>query len=410
LPLILGPLERDPITAILFAAILTYIMHSSLAAVLLFASLATNNIVDLQLGMLLVLGANLGGAFIAFVVTYKDGVTARRITTGNIIMRCFTVILFWLAMDPVIELLTRLDVSNANHMVNLHTAFNVVLAIIFLPMVHWVAKIIEELIPDIKNNNVPLHQPLYLDEKDLGAPVVALAAAARETLRMAEMVEQMLEQTIHSFKQDDNTLATSIIKKDHDVDKLYMAIKVYLTKLTQESLDPKEADRHLQIITFATNLEYVGDIIDKSLMEIAKKKTQDQDRFSDEGWAEIKDFHQQVLNNMKLAQTIFLSEDPDLAQKLVDNKKIIREAEQETSALHFDRLRGGLPETIATSSLHLDIIRDLRRINSYITSVAYAILENAQTYDQQRHKKEYRRKEREAKRENKKDLKQPSVS
>lgn len=109
---------------------------------------------------------------------------------------------------------------------------------------------------------------------------------------------------------------------------------------------------------------------------------------------------------MKLAQTIFLSEDPDLAQKLVDNKKIIREAEQETSALHFDRLRGGLPETIATSSLHLDIIRDLRRINSYITSVAYAILENAQTYDQLRHKKEYRRKQR----EEKKNLKQPSIS
>jgi phosphate:Na+ symporter len=220
------------------------------------------------------------------------------------------------------------------------------------------------------------------------------------------MVEQMLEQTIESFKQNNTALAKSIIQKDNDVDKLYKEIKIYLTKLTQESLDPKEADRHLQIITFATNLEYVGDIIDKSLMALAKTKTEKQERFSDEGWSEIKDFHGQVLDNMKLAQTIFLSEDPMLAQKLVDNKKVIREAEQETSALHFDRLRGGLPETIATSSLHLDIIRDYRRINSYITSVAYAILENAQTYDQLRHKKEYRRKQR----EEKKNLKQPSIS
>jgi phosphate:Na+ symporter len=406
LPLILGPLERDPITAILFAAILTYIMHSSLAAVLLFASLATNNIIDLQLGALLVLGANLGGAFIAFIVTYKDGITARRITTGNIIMRCFMVFVFWLAMEPVIGLLTRLDVNTAHHMVNLHTAFNVTLAIFFLPLVQWVAKIIEKIIPDVKDTNIPLHRPLYLDDKDLGAPVVALAAAARETLRMAEMVEQMLEQTIESFKQNNTALAKSIIQKDNDVDKLYKEIKIYLTKLTQESLDPKEADRHLQIITFATNLEYVGDIIDKSLMALAKTKTEKQERFSDEGWSEIKDFHGQVLDNMKLAQTIFLSEDPMLAQKLVDNKKVIREAEQETSALHFDRLRGGLPETIATSSLHLDIIRDYRRINSYITSVAYAILENAQTYDQLRHKKEYRRKQR----EEKKNLKQPSIS
>ena len=201
---------------------------------------------------------------------------------------------------------------------------------------------------------------------------------------MAEMVEDMLEKTISSFKQNTYALSHSIIQKDNDVDKLYGSIKLYLTKLTQESLDPKEADRYLQIMTFATNLEHIGDIIDKSLMHIAQKKVKSQERFSDEGWKEIKDFHAQVVENMKLAQTIFLSEDPTLAQQLVDNKKTIRQAEQETSAQHFDRLREGLPETIATSALHLDIIRDYRRINSYITTVAYAILENARKHESTR--------------------------
>lgn len=380
LPLILAPLENDPITAILFAALITYVMHSSLAAVLTFSALAANGIVDLELGLLLVLGANLGGSFIAFVATYKDGVPARRITIGNVLMRCFTVLAFFIFHDQVMRLLLQYDFNVSRHMVNFHVLFNVVLAVMFLPCVVPLAKLCEKLVPQSQNRPVKSYEPVYLDDKTLDAPVVALAAAARETLRMAEMVEDMLKHTIDSFKENNTELARSISRKDNDVDKLYTAIKLFLIKVTQESLDPKEADRYLQIITFATNLEHIGDIIDKSLMELAKKKISKHERFSEEGWSEIKGFHMQVLNNMKLAQTIFLSEDPELAQKLVDSKQDIRDAAQKTSSLHFERLRDGLPETIATSALHLDIIRDYRRINSYVTSVAYAILENSEKY------------------------------
>ncbi len=380
LPLILGPLQSDPITAIVFSAILTWVLHSSLAAVLLFATLATNNIVDLQLGALLILGANLGGAFIAFVATYKDGTTARRITTGNIIMRCSMVVLFYIFMGAALEFLTQYNLSTARHMVNLHLLFNIVLALIFLPTVHWVAQLCEKLLPEAKNAPKPAYEPLYLDDKNLATPVIALASAARETLRMAEMVQEMLENTIEAFKQNDNRLANKISEDDDTIDRLYGKIKLYMTRLTQEALDPKESDRYLQIITYATNLEHIGDIIDKSLMNLAKKKIKNKERFSEEGWKEIKNFHDQIAENMRTAQNIFLSEDPALAQQLVDQKKDVSAAERASSAHHFDRLREGLPETIATSSLHLDIIRDYRRINSYITSVAYAILENAEKY------------------------------
>ncbi|MEM7650718.1 MAG: Na/Pi cotransporter family protein [Pseudomonadota bacterium] len=386
LPLILGPLENDPLTAIIFAAILTWVMHSSLAAVLLFATLATNNILDLELGALMILGANLGGAFIAFIATYKDGVPARRITLGNIIMRCFTVILFFLFIDLAIHQLTRYDFDTARHLINLHTAFNVVLALIFLPSVQWIAPLCKKLVPDKKNVEAPAYEPVYLDDKALNSPVVALACSARETLRMADMVQEMLEDTIDAFKENDNRLANKISQSDDTVDRLYGKIKLYMTQLTQEALDPKESDRYLQILNFATNLEHIGDIIDKSLMELAKKKIKKKERFSDEGWDEITNFHEQIVENMRSAQTIFLSEDPNLAQQLVDQKKEIGHAARASSEMHFDRLREGLPETIATSSLHLDIIRDYRRINSYITTVAYAILENAKKHKSKRRK------------------------
>lgn len=384
LPLILAPLESDQVTAIVFAALLTWIIHSSLAAVLLFATLASNGLIDIELGILLVIGANLGGAFIAFIATYKDGPTANRITFGNIVMRMITLLLFWGMQGPLLMLLGNYDFSASRQIVNLHMGFNIVLALLFLPNIDMIAKLAERVFPEIKNAKRAEHEPLYLDEKALDSPVVALASAARETLRMSEMVEDMLGHTLESFKQNNDNLAQSISQKDHTVDKLYNSIKLYLTRLTQEALDPKEADRHLQILTFATNMEHIGDIIDKSLMDMARRKIKHKERFSNEGWEEIKSFHQHVLENVRMAQNIFLSEDPALARQLVEKKAVIRAAAKSSSEHHFKRLREGLPESIATSSMHLDIIRDYRRINTYVTAVAYSILENAEKYKDQR--------------------------
>lgn len=384
LPLILAPLEADPIMAILIAALITWIMHSSLASVLLFAALASGNIIDLELGILMILGANLGGAFIAYAVTYKDGGDARRVTTGNLIMRFATLVLFLVFFEKTQSLLLETEWSIERSLVNLHTGFNLVLAIIFLPSVQWVALICEKLVPSKTYDTKPPHEPLYLDEQALQTPVLALAGAARETMRMSEVVEDMLQKTIDAFKDNNSGLAKDIRTQDDTVDILYSKIKLYLTRLTREALDPKESDRYIQIMTFATNLEHIGDIIDKSLMEMAQKKIKNKERFSDEGWREIKNFHGEVAHNMRTAQAIFLSEDPELAQQLIDQKKEIAGAAKQSSAQHFDRLREGLPETIATSSLHLDIIRDYRRINSYITSVAYAILDNAEKYKKRR--------------------------
>lgn len=384
LPLILAPLHADPSMAIAFSALLTWIVHSSLATILLFATFANNHIIDMQLGFLMVIGANLGGALISFVATYKQGFQARQITSGNIVMRSICAILFYLFMNDILTHLATYNLDPARELVTIHVIFNVALGIIFLPLVPIIAFIGKTIFPYKEPTVREESDPLYLDDEALFTPVIALASAARETLRMAEMVEDMLDRTITCFKQNTDAMAKDVSRKDDTVDRLYASIKHYLAKLTQESLDPKEADRYLQILTFATNLEHVGDIIDTSLMDLAKKKIKHGERFSEEGWLEIKNFHKQVLDNMKLAQNLFLSEDPSLARQLIDAKKTIREAEQATSSQHFERLRQGLPETIATSSIHLDIIRDYRRINSYITTVAYSIIETTARHANER--------------------------
>lgn len=375
LPLILQPLEKEAGLAIVFGALFTWAVHSSLATVLLFATLVGNGVITMQLGFTLVLGANLGSAFIPFLATLGDGPRVRRITVGNLIMKA-TMILGIAPFIPLaMELLLEHGPGGADRqIVNFHTTFNLALAVVFLPLAKFYAHLLIKIFPE-RQGGKDNSAPAYLDSTALDTPVIALAGAARETLRMAEIVERMLEKTILAFEKNDENLITSIRAMDDRVDHLNQEIKFYLTKLSQESFEPNEADRYIQILTFSTNLENCGDVIDKNLMEIALKKIRKQEKFSEKGFAEIRGFHETVLQNLRLAQTIFLSEDAALAARLVENKRSVRLAEIESSRSHFNRLREGLTQSVATSDLHLDIIRDLRRINSYVTSVAYTIID-----------------------------------
>lgn len=192
---------------------------------------------------------------------------------------------------------------------------------------------------------------------------------------MGDALDTMLREVIVVFRENDKSRISRISRMDDTIDSLYEAIKRYLTEISREELDAPESKRCADIMSFTTNLEHVGDIIDKNLLELASKKVKYQLRFSDQGLAEITDLHGRVANNLQLAMNVFVSGDRDLARRLLSEKDHFRDLEREAAESHHQRLRHGLRESIETSSLHLDVLRDLKRINSHLTSAAYPILE-----------------------------------
>ncbi len=387
LPQILNALENDPFFAVLIAVLLTWLAHSSLAVILLLMTFVASGVLPILLGFYMVLGANLGGTISPIIATLRDNPAALRIPVGNLIIRLTGVTAIFFFIPYVLELFNRFDPNVDRHLVDFHTAFNITLALIFLPLTGLVLKLCEKIIPDrIEQDDEG--RARYLDKKDLKVPSVALSSATRETLRMADMVQQMLEDTITVFKTNDKNLLEKVRAKDDVIDRLYEQIKIYMAQLSQNFMDEKEAQRYVQVLTFSTNLEHAGDVIDKNLMPLALKKIKRQIDFSDEGFAEIKNIHRLVMESVQLAQSIFVSDDVEMAQKLLDGKKTIREAEVEGMSTHIERLGDGVPETIATSSLHVDIIRDYRRINSYMCTVAYPILHTRKEKDDKRIREE----------------------
>ena len=218
-------------------------------------------------------------------------------------------------------------------------------------------------------------KPKFLDPDAIESPKVALANATREVLRMADLVESMLREVIEVFRNSDSKQAGRVSELDDAVDDLHEAIKLYLSKVSRHQLEEEESTRCVELITFVTNLEHIGDIIDKNLLEIAAKKIKKKLVFSEEGWEELEHMHGRVVAQMQLAMNVFVSGDVHLARQLLRSKEQFRELERSGSEHHLNRLRSGKVESIETSALHLDMLRDLKRINSHLTSVAYPILD-----------------------------------
>ena len=374
LPIILQTLERDPFFAVIVVALLTWVAHSSLAIILLLMSFVASGVLPLMLGFYMVLGANLGGVIPPILATLKDHPEARRVPLGNLFIRLAGVLALFFFIPFIKPYFYEFGDIPARQIVNFHTAFNVLLAVIFLPFTGIISRLMKKIIPDVLETD-DISTARYLDKKDLTAPTVALASATRETLRMADMVQDMLDDTIRVFKTNDKMLLEKVRAEDNVIDSIYSQIKTYMAQLSQEFMDPKEAQRYVQVLTFSTNLEHAGDVIDKNLMPLALKKIKRQIDFSEEGMKEIEHIHHLVMESVQLAQSIFVSDDIDLARQLLKDKHDIREAEIAGMATHIERLSEGKPETVDTSSLHVDIIRDYRRINSYMCTVAYPLLE-----------------------------------
>ena len=192
---------------------------------------------------------------------------------------------------------------------------------------------------------------------------------------MADIVQDMLKGGIEVFKNNNMRLLEEIEEKDDEVDTLDREIKLYLTRLSQEALTDQQARREMEIITFTNNLENIGDVIDKNLMDLANKKINKQLSFSQDGLREIIDFHQKVMENFELGVSAFASGDVELAHKLLRHKTRLGEIERDLRQAHINRLHLGLKESIDTSAIHLDVLTNLKRINSYVANIAYPILE-----------------------------------
>jgi len=344
--------------------------------ILLAATFAASHVVSVPVAMCLVLGSNLGSGLLAFIVNARSPGAGRRVAIGNLLFKVVGCLIFAVALPWITSYIVGVESDVRREVLYFHVIFNVTLVLIFIWFTDHFSRLVERLVP-VASGGVQAAEPRFLDAAAISTPALALANAARETLRIGDVVEQMLNGMMEVIRTNDAALADRIIKLDDDIDNLYTAVKLYLTQVTREDLDERDARRWAEIISLTINLEHVGDILERILQDLRDKKIRQRLSFSEAGMDEIVKLHEMLVSNLRLGMSVFLNGDVKSAQALLAEKERFRDLERAYHDTHLQRLAGQSVQSIETSSLHLDVISDMRRVNSFFCSTAYPVLEKA---------------------------------
>ncbi|WP_398473595.1 Na/Pi cotransporter family protein [Tardiphaga sp.] len=376
LRMFLGAIATVPIVAVLLGAAVTWAVHSSVAVVLFAMSLAASGALPPNAAFALVLGANLGTAVNPILEGPANGdPAARRVPVGNFLIRLVGVSICLATLDPIGRAMVHIDPDPARAIADFHTLFNVVLASLFFGVLSPYARLLEWLLPTRTPSADP-SRPRYLDPATKETPVVALGAAAREALRLADVLEGMLRGARDAMAKNDRRLISETKRQDDVLDRLNTAIKTFLTSIDPEELGENDQRRLEQILGFAMKLEQAGDVIDRNLLPHAMKGLKRGLNFSLEDRAELLAMMDRLIINLRAAASLFMTDDSRAARLLAEEKVSFREAESVATAAHIDRLRTASLATAQASALHLDLLRDLKLANSYIVAAAaYPVLE-----------------------------------
>lgn len=369
-------LTGDILLDMLVGALFAVLSYSSLAVVLLTSALVSTGIISVKVALALVLGANLGSGILAVLTTLNMSPEARRVPLGNLIFKLLGCLMCAPFLGTVQQALASFDPNVQRMVVNFHLLFNLALAAVFIYATGPVTRLTERLLVAPRRGEDP-SRPRYLDDSALATPSLAIACAAREALRLGDVVETMLKGVMTVLQTNDLALGKRLRALDDTVDDLYTAIKLYMTQISHEALEDAESRRWTDIVSFTINMEHVGDMLERILIDLEEKKILKNRSFSEAGMAEICDLHQRLVANLQLGLSVFLEGDLKSAQRLIEQKEQFRNLEMSYADNHIMRLVGNTPQSIETSSLHLDLISDMKRINSHICSIAYPILEQA---------------------------------
>jgi len=369
---ILSALTADPVLDVILAAGLTFAAHSSVAVILLLVGLAAGNVITPMAAVALVLGANLGGALPPVLETDATNPANRRVPVGNLLFRavgCLAVLPF---VKPLSEALWRWDPDPASAVTAFHLGFNAILAIACVGTLGPASRLLTWMLPEKPKHKAEVARPLFLDADALDTPYLALANAAREILRMGDLVDGMLRLVPAAFVGRDKAVSAQAARLGRELDTLHEAVKAYLARLDPTDLTERDALRLSDLIEFAVNVGHAGDILERRIVQAA---TRQEAAIGDLDRDTVLGIHARVGGELRLALSTMMTEDQRSARELIEAKRAVNEAERTAARQHLARLGAGGEVALGASSPFLTMLRDLKMVNSHLASIGYAVLQ-----------------------------------
>ena len=374
---VLTSVGQAPILAFLIGAAMAWGFHSTLASLLLVASLMVNGSLTLTGALPFILGINFGGGLPAFVSALGLPPEARRLPLANLLARAMLAVVLLGFPQHLSALLPETPATPLTWALGFHVAFNVAVAVLFLPLVNVMAAVVKRLIPDSTAPEDPLRRPRYLDPTAVAAPAIALANANIELARMGEILERMFATALKAMAASSMEMLKQLEGQDSQLNAFQLAIQAYVNDVSQGQLSAEQSRRALEVTLYASNLEHAGDIIQLNLKDRIRAKIKEGLSFNTAEQGALAELSLIIQNNIRLAATVIATRDVAAAQHLIGQKDAFRQLENKMMAQHFTASLANKATALRQSALFIDMIRDLHRVNSHVVAAGYPVVDDA---------------------------------
>ncbi|KIC10837.1 Na/Pi cotransporter, partial [Leisingera sp. ANG-M1] len=376
LPAIAGYLARDYITAFLVGGALAFVMHSSVAAILMCVTLVQIGAIPFAAGMSLVLGANFGSAFIPVWLSRGMDLQARRIPYANLALRGAWAVVALFGANLALRQGLLGDPQGGQMLVNAHLAFNASLLVLALPFCGRLQGLFERLFPEpaTAETTQPGRPVSALEQGSYGSATQAVSNLKRELLRMSDLVHAMYRPVLELYQSSTKEQIKAVQVMDEEVNACLSGIRKYVAAIPEEEFSKAQVKTARGLMEYAIRLETAGDVVARRLTVLAGDLNKKNLRFSKDGWMEITRMHEATLANLQLASNVLISDDLESARLLSLEKTELKRMEHDSRKRHLKRLQNGAQDSFETSDIHLETLRALREFNSHIAAVAYPVL------------------------------------
>jgi len=359
-------IRDNPGYSLVISMLFCSFVHSSAVTVGLAMSLTSAGAITIGDAMLWVYGANIGTTSTALIAAAGSNYIGKQVAWAHFFYKTVSVLLFYPFTKYFVDLLAQFDTTPARITANSHFFFNIISAVIFFPFIDKGAKFIQKLFPKGPQDEFGAD---FLGLNNYQSSALATSYAQREIMRTADIVHSMVVDSIKLFDSSDPTLIESIKDRDNKVDFLYRETKMFLLDHANKS-NTAVQQNILNMIMFISDLERAADAIDINIVALAIKKHALRLEFSQEGWDDIKAMHGHVIKAASMAINAYQSK--DLCSEAIRLKRELAKLEINLRENHIGRLNRGMRDSINTSSIHLDLLSEYRRIASLLCNHAYS--------------------------------------
>ena len=383
---------RNPLLAAAMGAAFTAIVQSSSATTGIVIVLASQGLITLESGIGLIFGANIGTCITAFISAVGRPREALQAAWAHIVFNVAGVML-WIFFVPqfadVVRMvspvtgnlqgLERLAADTPRQIANAHTMFNVGNLLIFIWFTGPLGRLVERIVPQ---QPVPEGiRPLYLDDYFLEQPALALDQARRELVRLGGLVGEMIRRSMQIATTGTPIDAEAIARADDDVDTIYGEIIRFLGRLSQQDLVQPQPQQLARFVGIANYLENIGDVIEKDLLAVERKRMTSGLTISPSTQAVLRPIAEQAGAAFDKALAALEKGDPDDALDAIESKETVNGLADDATAHIAKRLVADEPDRLETFQIETDIIEIYRRLNTYTRRIARLTLEKTADED-----------------------------